>query len=77
MEVKIGVQYAPRELVLESGQTPDEVEKGRDRGDQRRRRPDPHRREGPQGHCPGDEGRYVEIAEATQRSVGFTGFTAR
>ena len=26
MEVKIGVQYAPRELVLESTQTPDEVE---------------------------------------------------
>ena len=27
MEVKIGVQHAPRELVLESTQTPDEVEK--------------------------------------------------
>lgn len=26
MEVKIGVQYAPRELVLESAQTPAEVE---------------------------------------------------
>ncbi len=26
MEVKIGVQYAVRELVLESAQTPDEVE---------------------------------------------------
>ena len=25
MEVKIGVQFAPRELVLESGLTPDEV----------------------------------------------------
>lgn len=25
MEVKIGVQFAPRELMLESGQTPDEV----------------------------------------------------
>ena len=27
MEVKIGVQYAPRELVLESSQSPAEVEK--------------------------------------------------
>ena len=26
MEVKIGVQYAPRELVLESAQSPSEVE---------------------------------------------------
>ena len=26
MEVKIGVQYAPRELVLESAQTPAEIE---------------------------------------------------
>ncbi|WP_213453083.1 DUF3107 domain-containing protein [Rhizomonospora bruguierae] len=26
MEVKIGVQYAPRELVMESAQTPAEVE---------------------------------------------------
>lgn len=25
MEVKIGVQFAPRELVLESGQTPEQV----------------------------------------------------
>lgn len=27
MEVKIGVQHAPREIVLESGQTPEEVER--------------------------------------------------
>ena len=27
MEVKIGVQYAPRELVLDSAQTPEEVER--------------------------------------------------
>ena len=26
MEVKIGVQYAPRELVMESAQTPAEIE---------------------------------------------------
>lgn len=25
MEVRVGVQYAPREIVLESAQTPDEV----------------------------------------------------
>lgn len=27
MEVKIGVQHTPREVVLDSAQTPDEVEK--------------------------------------------------
>ncbi|MEU8617146.1 DUF3107 domain-containing protein [Streptomyces sp. NPDC048623] len=27
MEVKIGVQYAPREIVLESGQSAEEVER--------------------------------------------------
>ncbi|GAA2924602.1 DUF3107 domain-containing protein [Streptomyces mexicanus] len=27
MEVKIGVQHAPREIVLESGQSPEEVER--------------------------------------------------
>jgi hypothetical protein len=73
VEVKIGVQYAPRELVLESGQTPAEVEKAvtealsDDDGvlslvDEKGRRV----------IVPVSKVAYVEIAEAAQRKVGFT-----
>ena len=73
MEVKIGVQFAPRELVLESAQTPAEVESAVteviDRGtgtlslvDDRGRRV----------IVPVDKLAYVEIAEASTRTVGFT-----
>ncbi len=72
MEVKIGVQYAVRELVLESGQTPAEVEKAvaealrADLGvltlvDEKGRRI----------LVPADKLAYVEIAESEQRRVGF------
>jgi hypothetical protein len=74
VEVKIGVQFAPRELVLESGQTPTEVEAAVtdvvERGtgtlslvDERGRRV----------IIPVDKLAYVEIAEASPRPVGFTG----
>ena len=73
MEVKIGVQYAARELVLESGQTPAEVEKAvtealSDDGgvlnlvDEKGRRV----------IVPISKVAYVEIAEAVTRKVGFT-----
>ncbi len=73
MEVKIGVQFAPRELVLESAQTPSEVEANVtdaiERGsgtlslvDDRGRRV----------IVPIDKVAYVEIAESAQRPVGFT-----
>ena len=73
MEVKIGVQYAPRELVLESGQTPAEVEKAVTEAlsdhdgvlslvDEKGRRV----------IVPVSKVAYVEIAEAAQRKVGFT-----
>ena len=73
MEVKIGVQYAPRELVLESAQSPSDVEKavtealsGADRVlslvDEKGRRV----------IVPVEKIAYVEIAEATSRQVGFT-----
>ncbi len=73
MEVKIGVQFAPRELSLESAQTPAEVEaavtdaieagKGTlNLVDDRGRRV----------LVPIDKIAYVEIAEAVQRTVGFT-----
>jgi hypothetical protein len=72
VEVKIGVQYAPRELSLESSQTPDEVAKAvsealrADLGvltlvDEKGRRV----------LVPADKLAYVEIAETEQRRVGF------
>ena len=72
MEVKIGVQYAPRELVIESPQTSDEVAKAvadalkADLGvltlvDEKGRRV----------LVPADKIAYVEIAESEQRKVGF------
>ncbi|HEU4421019.1 MAG TPA: DUF3107 domain-containing protein [Pilimelia sp.] len=73
MEVKIGVQYAPRELIIESAQTPAEVEEavtaamGDNSGvltlqDERGRRI----------IVPVAKVAYVEIAESSQRPVGFT-----
>ena len=72
MEVKIGVQYAARELVLESTQSPEEVEKAvadalkADLGvlslvDEKGRRV----------LVPADKLAYVEIAESESRRVGF------
>lgn len=72
MEVKIGVQYAARELVLESALSPDEVTKvvadalKADLGvltlvDEKGRRV----------LVPADKLAYVEIAEGEQRKVGF------
>jgi Protein of unknown function (DUF3107) len=72
VEVKIGVQYAPRELSLESSQTPDEVAQAvaealrADLGvlslvDEKGRRV----------LVPADKLAYVEIAESEQRRVGF------
>ncbi len=72
MEVKIGVQYAPRELVLESNQTPAEVEGAVADAlaaggmlslvDDRGRRV----------IVPVDKIAYVEIGEVASRPVGFT-----
>jgi hypothetical protein len=73
VEVKIGVQFAPRELVLESGLSPAEVEQSvtealaSDSGvlsltDDKGRRV----------IVPVAKLAYVEIAEAQTRPVGFT-----
>ena len=73
MEVKIGVQFAPRELSLESAQTSAEVEKAVAEAleagsgvlslvDEKGRRV----------MVPVDKVAYVEIAESTPRHVGFT-----
>ena len=72
MEVKIGVQFAARELVLESTQSPEEVAKAvsealkADLGvltlvDDKGRRV----------LVPADKLAYVEIAESESRRVGF------
>jgi hypothetical protein len=71
VEVKIGVQYAPRELVLESSQTPAEIEQivtdaiahdgTLSLTDERGRRV----------IVPVNKVAYVEIAEASPRAVGF------
>lgn len=73
MEVKIGVQYAARELVLESGETPAEVEKAVTEAlsdesgvlnlvDEKGRRV----------IVPVGKIAYVEIAESSPRPVGFS-----
>lgn len=73
MEVKIGVQYGGRELVLESAQSPDEVAKVVTEAisdstgalqlvDEKGRRV----------IVPIDKLAYVEIAEQVHRPVGFT-----
>ena len=72
MEVKIGVQYAPRELVLESAQSPDEVQQAVSAAlassdgvlslvDEKGRRV----------VVPAAKLAYVEIAESESRRVGF------
>jgi hypothetical protein len=73
VEVKIGVQFAPRELSLESAQTSAEVEAAVTEAitagkgvlnlvDERGRRV----------LVPVDKLAYVEIAESTSRTVGFS-----
>lgn len=72
MEVKIGVQYAPRELSLDSSQTPAEVEAAVAEAiaaggtltlfDDRGRRV----------IVPVEKLAYVEIADASPRPVGFS-----
>ncbi|MGW0768693.1 DUF3107 domain-containing protein [Streptomyces sp. NPDC002671] len=72
MEVKIGVQHAPREIVLESGQSVEEVERvvadalaGKSQllslVDEKGRKV----------LIPADRLAYVEIGEPTVRKVGF------
>ena len=72
MEVKIGVQDAPRELVLESAQTPDEVEQVV--ADALSGRVGTLRLVDEKGRrviVPADKLAYVEIAEQSHRTVGF------
>ena len=73
MEVKIGVQYAPRELVLESAQSPAEIEQAvTDAFAQNSGTLSLTDEKGRRIIVPVDKVAYVEIAEASPRAVGFT-----
>ena len=73
MEVKIGVQHAPREIVLESVQTAEEVEKAVAEAlsgkSQLLSLVDDH---GRKVLVPADRLAYVEIGEQSARKVGFS-----
>ncbi len=73
MEVKIGVQHAPREIVLESGQSAEEVERAVSEA-LTGKSPllsleDDH---GRKVLVPADRLAYVEIGEPSVRKVGFS-----
>jgi hypothetical protein len=73
VEVKIGVQYAPRELVLESNQSPAEVEKAvTDAFSGISKTLSLVDEKGRHVIVPIDKVAYVEIAESASRPVGFT-----
>ncbi|HSK53908.1 MAG TPA: DUF3107 domain-containing protein [Jiangellales bacterium] len=72
MEVKIGVQHAARELVLESPQTSAEVEKAvADALESEHGRLSLADDRGRRVIVPADRLAYVEIGETTERRVGF------
>lgn len=72
MEVKIGVQHAPREIVIESRQSADEVQKAVEtalgKNSTMLTLEDEH---GRRVLVPSDRVAYVEIGEQTVRKVGF------
>ncbi|MEU9993535.1 DUF3107 domain-containing protein [Streptomyces sp. NPDC007971] len=72
MEVKIGVQYAPREIVLESGQSVEEVERlVSDALAGKTQLLSLQDEKGRKVLVPTDRLAYVEIGEPTIRKVGF------
>lgn len=71
MEIRIGVQNAPRELSLESNQSREEVEKVVEKA---LSASEPLRLTDDRGRLfvvPGDRIAYVEIGEPVERRVGF------
>ncbi|GAA0607037.1 MULTISPECIES: DUF3107 domain-containing protein [Streptomyces] len=72
MEVKIGVQHAPREIVLESGQSAEEVESAvADALAGKAQLLSLQDDKGRKVLVPADRIAYVEIGEPTVRRVGF------
>ncbi|MEH1126516.1 DUF3107 domain-containing protein [Micromonospora sp. CPCC 206061] len=72
MEVKIGVQFAPRELVLESAQSQAEVEKIVAEAIETQGILTLLDEKGRRVIVPVDKLAYIEIAERTAGAVGFT-----
>ena len=72
MEVKIGVQHAPRELTLESAQTPAEVEQAVTEAIAKEGLLTLTDEKGRRVIVPVDKVAYVEIAETSNRPFGFT-----
>ncbi|ASW53494.1 DUF3107 domain-containing protein [Plantactinospora sp. KBS50] len=72
MEVKIGVQYAPRELVMESAQSPAEIERIVTEAIASDGTLSLTDEKGRRLIVPVSKVAYVEIAEASPRAVGFT-----
>ncbi len=72
MEVKIGVQYAPRELTLESAQTPAEVEAAVTEALAKDGVLTLQDEKGRKVIIPIAKVAYVEIAESANRPFGFT-----
>jgi hypothetical protein len=72
VEVKIGVQYAPRELTLESAQTPAEVEAAVTEALAKDGVLTLQDEKGRKVIVPIAKVAYVEIAESTNRPFGFT-----
>ncbi|MBM9619499.1 DUF3107 domain-containing protein [Streptomyces zhihengii] len=72
MEVKIGVQHAPREIVLESGQSAEEVERAvNDALAGKAQLLSLTDDKGRKVLVPSDRLAYVEIGESATRRVGF------
>ncbi|GAA4774212.1 MULTISPECIES: DUF3107 domain-containing protein [Streptomyces] len=72
MEIKIGVQHAPREIVLESGQSAEEVERAvADALAGKAQLLSLMDEKGRKVLIPSDRLAYVEIGEAAARRVGF------
>ncbi|MGW0549873.1 DUF3107 domain-containing protein [Streptomyces sp. Wb2n-11] len=72
MEVKIGVQHAPREIVLESGQSAEEVERAvSDALAGKAQLLSLKDEKGRTVLVPADRIAYVEIGEPVARRVGF------
>ncbi|MGW1891269.1 DUF3107 domain-containing protein [Streptomyces sp. NPDC002004] len=72
MEVKIGVQHAPREIVLESGQNTEEIEKAvADALSGKAQLLSLEDIHGRRVLIPADRLAYVELGEPTTRRVGF------
>ncbi|MFF8384432.1 DUF3107 domain-containing protein [Streptomyces kanasensis] len=72
MEVKIGVQHAPREIVLESGQSAEDVERAvADALGGTSKLLSLTDDKGRKVLVPADRIAYVEIGEPTVRRVGF------